>query len=313
MDSTLGTVFYVLSQQERSRPRFVRKTYDCTQCHEGGMTQGIPGLIMRSVYPDFAGEPILKAGTFATTDHSPFSQRWGGWYVTGDLGNQHHMGNVICPDANEADKTDFAATASIANVDKLIDSSACLQNTSDAVALLVLAHQTHLHNLITRANYDAIRAIRESQALNESLGRTPGEFSQSTRHRIENACEPVVRAMLLKGEPALTDPISCSPKFISDFESAGPRDGRGRSLRDFDLHNRLFKYPCSYLIYSQQFDGMTPPAKTWIERRLWQILTGREDTDDFDYLSDADREAVLTILRETKQNLPAYWHARRTR
>jgi hypothetical protein len=38
--------------------------------------------------------------------------------------------------------------------------------------------------------------------------------------------------------------------FAEEFAAAGPRDGQGRSLRDFDLQRRLFKHPCSYLIYS---------------------------------------------------------------
>src|SRR2546430_12318055 len=33
----------------------------------------------------------------STTDHSPWSERWGGWYVTGTHGDQPHMGNLLAP------------------------------------------------------------------------------------------------------------------------------------------------------------------------------------------------------------------------
>ncbi len=47
-----------------------------------------------------------------------------------------------------------------------------------------------------------------------------------------------------------------------------PAIPRGRSLRDFDLHTRIFKYPCSYLIYSEAFDAIPEPAKEYIYGRV---------------------------------------------
>ena len=78
-DARLGQVFYTLSQEQQERPRLVRQTHECLQCHDSqGLTGGVPGLIMRSVFPDANGQPILTAGTFVSDHTSPWTQRWGG-------------------------------------------------------------------------------------------------------------------------------------------------------------------------------------------------------------------------------------------
>ena len=85
------------------------------------------------------------------------------------------------------------------------------------------------------------------------------------------------------------------------------RDVKGRSLRDFDLHTHIFRYPCSYLIYSDAFDSLPEPAKGHVYHRLLQILSGQDQSPDFARLSPADRQAVLEILLATKSGLPAEW------
>jgi hypothetical protein len=90
----------------------------------------------------------------------------------------------------------------------------------------------------------------------------------------------------------------------------GPRDGGGRSLREFDLRRRLFTYPCSYLIYSAAFDGLPGPVKDYVLQRLWDVLTGKDTSPEFAHLSAADRQAIREILLATKSNLPDYWQPR---
>ncbi len=311
LDRDLGTVFYTLMQQESAKPKFVRQSYECLQCHESGMTRNVPGLLMRSIYPDIEGQPILSAGTFVSNDRSPLKERWGGWYVTGSCGRQPHMGNVICENEDHIEQADFTANANLTSLASIVNTAAYLRNTSDAVALMVLAHQQHLHNLMTAANYGVRMAVRDSDALNQALGESLGHRSESTQHRIASACEPVVKAMLFCGEVRLLDPIRGTSGFDREFAARGPRDSRGRSLRDFDLTHRLFRYPCSYLIYSDQFDGLPVDARQYIYRRLWQILTGREDSNAFDNLSDNDRNAIIAILAETKADLPGYWKGKK--
>lgn len=331
-DPHLGTVFYTLEQPgagdedapPQSAPRLVRQTHGCLQCHGSTMTRDVPGLLLRSVYPDGTGQPVLSAGTFMTTQQSPWPERWGGWYVTGDHGRQRHMGNVTVK--NEAAGAasggapaplapaallDVEAGANVSDLSRKFDASDYLSPRSDIVALMVFAHQAQMHNLLTRANYLTRLALRDEAAMNESLGRPAREHSQTTLNRIKDAGEPVVRYMLFADEAPLGK-VQGSGDFDRDFESRGPRDRAGRSLRELDLKRRLFKYPCSYLIYSEQFDALPQPVKDYVCRRLWDVLNGAGSDDDpdggdFSHLSGNTGQAVIQILRQTKPGLPAYW------
>jgi hypothetical protein len=69
------------------------------------------------------------------------------------------------------------------------------------------------------------------------------------------------------------------------------------------------KYPLSYLIYSPAFDGLPDLAKDRVYRRLWEVLSGRDEKKEFQHLSAEDRQTIVEILRETKPGLPAYWRA----
>ncbi len=82
--------------------------------------------------------------------------------------------------------------------------------------------------------------------------------------------------MLFLDEAKLDAPIKGTSGFAEAFQKAGPRDRKGRSLRDFDLTQRMFRYPLSYMIYSEAFDGMPEAARERIYRRLFDVLTERE-------------------------------------
>jgi hypothetical protein len=82
---------------------------------------------------------------------------------------------------------------------------------------------------------------------------------------------------------------------------------RSAVLRDFDLHKRIFRYPCSYLIYSEAFDALPEPAKGYVYRRLFEVLSGGEQGPEYASLSSEDRRAILEILVATKPGLPEEW------
>ena len=113
--------------------------------------------------------------------------------------------------------------------------------------------------------------------------------------------------MLCADETSIGQGIVGVSTFTESFPTRGPRDRQGRSLRDFDLHQRLFRYPLSYMIYSEAFDGMPGIAKDWVYRRLYDVLSGKDSSQKFTRLSAGDRAAVLDILRDTKSSLPSYW------
>jgi len=307
VDNQLGPVFYTLNQKQADKPRFIRQTDNCLQCHESNMTQNVPGLLVRSVYPEASGIPLFSAGTFRTTDASPFKERYGGWYVTGTHGSQRHMGNQILRDGDDPEGLDLGRGANVKDLSGRLNVSPYLASTSDVVALMVLTHQTQIHNLLTNANYQTRLALRDQEVMNRALNEKPDHVFESTQQRIKGACEPLVRAMLFCDAAPLTDRVTGSSTFAVDFPGAGPRDPAGRSLRDFDLQKRLFKYPCSFLIYSESFSSLPAPAKQWVYQRLWDILSGKETSKDFDGLSADDRRAIREILIATLKGLPGYW------
>jgi hypothetical protein len=95
--------------------------------------------------------------------------------------------------------------------------------------------------------------------------------------------------------------------FAEKFAGLGPRDSHGRSLRQFDLEYRLMRYPCSYMIYADAFDGLPAEARNAIYARMWKILSGKATGKKYARLTLADRRAIVEILRETRQNLPVYF------
>ncbi|HEX8916630.1 MAG TPA: hypothetical protein VF796_30045, partial [Humisphaera sp.] len=282
-DPNLGTVFYTLDQHAKS-PRFVREGDNCTQCHAGSATRDIPGLMVRSVFPDPRGNPILNAGTKLTTHESPFGQRFGGWYVSGTHGGhdrQPHLGNRIGKDRDDATCADPAAAADVTDLSKFFDTSFYLTPHSDIVALTVLAHQAEAHNLMNRANYAAAYALRDARVMNEALGRPGGEMSESTLRRINSPAEALLRYMLFSDEAKLEAPLAGTTDFAKEFAARGPRDSKGRSLREFDLKTRTFKYPLSYLIYSKGFDGLPDLTRAYVYKRLKEVLTGKDQDKAF--------------------------------
>jgi hypothetical protein len=123
----------------------------------------------------------------------------------------------------------------------------------------------------------------------------------------EDPAEQLVRYLLFTNEARLNAPVAGNTTFAQDFAARGPFDSRGRSLRQFDLQSRIFKYPCSYLIYSETFDAIPPPAKEFVYRRLFEVLSGKDQSPEFKTLSVEDRRAILEILVDTKPGLPPEW------
>jgi hypothetical protein len=298
-DPTQGAIFYILDEHQSDHPVFQRAELDCTQCHIAAGTRGIPGVLLRSIFTTPTGTQAVQTESFITGQQSPLSQRWGGWYVTGTHGAQTHMGNVVAQDKEHPEQLDRAAGANITDLSKHINPAAYLTGSSDIVAHLVLGHQTQMHNLITLTNY-------QTRLAQYAAGTNP--LSDDQRKQYEKPAEELVRYLLFANEAPLESPVKGDSTFTQEFAARGPRDPQGRSLRDFDLHTRIFKYPCSYLIYSEAFDALPEPAKGYVYHRLLEVLTGREQSPDFAKLTGEDRRAILEILLATKPGLPDEWN-----
>ena len=299
VDPVLGATFYVLRNVPGGKPRFVRQTYDCLQCHESGMTSGVPGHMVRSVYPTADGRPDFASGTYLTSDASPYSERFGGWYVTGKHGAMRHMGNATVRGGDGYAVLDRDAGANLGDLSGFFDTKPYLAPGSDIVAQLVLQHQVRVHDLITQAHWGTLLALSDEKAINDSLGRGETHRSDSTKSRIRSVCEPLVEALLFVHEPELPAPIVGSSSFTKDFAGKGIRDRNGRSLRQFDLRTRLFRYPCSFLIHSEAFSALPEDAKEYVFGRLRQVADGSLNSKPYDRIAPADRKAIGEILRET--------------
>ena len=289
-DPKLGGVFYRMENEETRRPRFVR-SQDCLSCHGAERTLGVPGFLVRSIGTDATGE--LDSQTEASDiDHcTPLAERWAGWYVTGEHGTQTHRGNLIGAPALARAAKEPNYLGNLKDVTGFLDVKKYLRPTSDIVALMVLEHQTKMHNYITRLSF-------ETQHMMSAYGHI---------RYLNHQQDAFLRYLLFTEETPVTAPISGDPLYAKNFSALGPFDAKGRSLREFDLHTRLFKYPCSFLIYSAQFDAMPTVMHDQLLQRLYAILTGEDHDPQFAKLGEEQRRAILEILRETKPNLPAYW------
>ncbi len=288
-DPKLGAAFYTLDMAPW-RAKVTRQNYNCLACHATSLTQGLPGHTVRSVVPTHDGGLLPQSDSFITSDTSPISQRWGGWYVTGIHGEMQHMGNAYV----KSGKLDTSGNGNRMNLRDEFDTSNYLSPYSDITALMVLEHQTQMHNAMARANLFTRKLLHDASEL-----KADQIDEAEMQAQIAMIAREVVDRLLFRDEAELTDEIRGSVVFADEFQSKGPVDSKGRSLRQFDLKTRMFKYPCSFLIYSDAFASLEPRLKSEIAIQMKDVLTRNGLDDDYAHLSASDRESILTILSET--------------
>ena len=288
VDPEQGPIFYTLEQKPTDTPQFTRND-SCLLCHDIWETHGVPGLQVLSTRP-MADEHAYASGGL-TDLRTPFYDRWGGWFVTGKSVPPFHLGNqpVVRPEPRAP-----TPSPSLTSVEGQFELSGYPAHTSDVVALMVLEHQSHVTNLMTwlgwEARVAAVAQARDRRAADERVASIAGEL---------------VDAMLFVGESRLTRPVIGNSGFAELFAARGTKDRRGRSLREFDLQNRLFKYRCSYMVESTQFDSLPEATRRAVYLRLWQILSGAETAPDYRDLTKQDRQAIAEILRDIRKDLPS--------
>lgn len=308
VDPVKGGIFYTLSQTETAKPKIIRHD-ECLQCHASPRTLGVPGHIVRSVYPVAEGFPATNAPSYNTDHRSTFDLRFGGWYLTGSTGPAKHMGNVLAENPDKPEELDYKSntnwtTQALANK---IDTSKYLVPGSDVAAHMVLSHQTAGHNYIARVHYEAKTALHMQEAINKSLKEAPGKLSESTERRLDRAAEILLRYLLMTDEAKFPGPVKGNPAFAEQFVKSGPRDSKGRSLREFDLTSRTFKYPLSFLIYTDAFDALPDLIRQRFWAKLDNVLAGRDTTGMSAALNPTVRDTIREIVRDTKPEARKYW------
>lgn len=231
--------FYTVDQEQASTPRLSRRD-GCQTCHQAGSKLPSAGLLVLSTPESYGGGIVESQGRMS--DHrTPFRERWGGWYVTGRSAGWRHLGNRIGQGWLDSLWDQF-------------DTRGYPTEYSDVVALMVLEHQAGAVNLITRLAADVNRF---------------GEATDAVRRTVDE----LVDYLLFVDEAPLPAQIIPTSAFVDYFVETGPADAHGRTLREFDLHRRLFRYPCSYMIYSPAFDALPRAAKVAVYRRLVERLS----------------------------------------
>jgi hypothetical protein len=290
VDPNLGGTFYTIEQEKVRKPKLTRSE-DCLSCHGGQRSLGVPGHFVRSVPTDLTGELNTLGEVRDISQCTPYADRWAGWYVTGKHGQQPHRGNLIGAKDFARYEKEPMAKGNLENLKAFFDESKYPGKGSDIVALSVLEHQAHMHNYIARLSMEA-------RQMTAAYGHVRYMRSQ---------VDAFLRYLLFLEETPLTEPLEGNPAFVKDFTAAAIRDPKGRSFRDLDLRTRMFKYPCSFLVYSPAFDAMAQPIREVILQKLYDVLTGKVAEKPFADMHAADRQAVLEILRATKKGLPEYW------
>ena len=294
VDNHQGIQFYTLGQKQSEKPRFQRRDV-CIQCHQGPATSGIAGLFIGSAIPNQAGN-ITPEGAIITDHRTKFEERWGGWYMTAKRGQQKDRSNSFATNPSEPDVLDSSLGQNLRTLSGFKVSD-YLRPTSDIVALMTFEHQTQMINYIIRAGWE------------QRIVDHDGAAAERTAFQLKADIEQLVQYMLFGEEVPLKEPLEGVSGFTRIFPERGPRDRKGRSLRDFDLQTRLFRYPLSFMIYSQVFDSLPDKVRDRILHRLHDVLAGKDQTEAFLQLSAADRQAILEILADTKANLPPWWTA----
>ena len=278
-DPDLGAVFYTLDfaplAEANQGVQLVRDRGQCLSCHATSRTENVPGYLVRSIYPDASGRPRTGTSSYTTDYRSLFQTRWGGWYVTGTHGQMRHLGNAFALDRSDPQKMDLEAGANRSELPSRVQPKLHLQPHSDLVALMVLEHQIRVHNLITKANYEARQAVAMDVSMNQALGRDSGYRSESTQRRIQSAASSLADAILMRNESPLEQVVQGTSTFAETFASQGPLDSQNRSLRQFDLQTRLFRHRLSYLIYTPEFQAL--PKEILVPRRAHLQETLRTD------------------------------------
>lgn len=299
-DPAVGSGLFALDPRDGADATLTAST-QCLSCHGGSRTNNRPGFLVRSVFPDAEGFPITSAGSHLVGHDTPLRDRWGGWYVTGEHGDARHMGNMFAIESDNGNADyDREPGANITDLSPYFNTDRYLEPTSDIVALMVLEHQVTMHNLLTQGSSLVHEQAERSRSLAEYLEEPFDPAKNETLQRvIASNAEKIVNHLLFCDEIALTQPVVGGEAFQQAFRANRREDQRGRSLKDFDLRTRMFKYRCSYMVYSRAFGLMPGLLKDAVVQKLRAILTGADNDPAYEHLPAEERRAILGILRET--------------
>ena len=288
MHPELGGVFHIFDIPRRGERVKVERATRCMNCHADEDTMDVPSLLVKSVIPG-PNSGSLKAFRIGQSGHGiPFSERFGGWHVTG-AGNMKHQGNAT----GRYVKGKIVKTPN--PIGQKFSWARYPVRTSDILPHLLLEHQTGFAQRVSRAAYKA-RAY-----LADDAGNLTAEHARD----LNEEAETVTRYLLFVDEaPLPAGGVAGDAAFKAAFRANRRVTVDGLSLRDLDLHTRLFRHRCSYMIYSAVFRGLPTEMKRRIYVRLEAVLSAEQPVPGYESLPLAERMTIRRILRETLDDYP---------
>ena len=289
-DPQQGVVFYTLDQAAAT-PVFIRQT-SCLTCHVSRTTLDVPGMIARSNTVGEDGNLMPQTGSQNVNHQTPHPDRWGGWFVTSEdaappYAQMAHRGNITFSGRGNTSNQVFVDW-----LNSSPDSRGYVSSSSDIVGLLVFDHQMHAINLLTKLNWESRVSASDGDA-------------DAVHGRLRPLVYELADYLLFADEAPPLAPLTPPPGFAANLQARTPRDRLGRSFGQLDMVNRLLRYPCSYMVYSDAFDGLRKPVRDAVYRRMLDVLSGHDAGAARARLTTNNRRAVLEILRDTKPEFPS--------
>ena len=278
LDPELGAIFSIFDIPRDERPLRIERSERCMNCHGSADSAYVPGLVMKSVVPGQRGGS-LNAFRIEQTGHGiPFEQRFGGWYVTGRSGIASELGNVLGRYANGVMVKQRLEPGA------LFDFARYPVATSDVLPQLLLEHQAGFVNRVVEASYRARTALHASG----------GNLTPEQMRELDEQARIVTRYVLFADEvPIPAGGLAGDAEFRKEFQNARP----ATTLRELDLHTRLLKRRCSYMIFSPVFEGLLPQMKQRIFHRLGEALNAEKPDAEYAYLPADEKREIRGILK----------------
>jgi hypothetical protein len=294
IDPQWGAITYMFEiPRPKSPPSPIQRATRCMNCHSSGDIGGAPGLLISSVVPGPGGGSLDAFRQGKSGHEVPFNERFGGWHVTGRHGITKHWGNL----------TGTLSPAGLKTIPNKPGQRFPLDRypvpTSDILAHLLFEHQVGFVNRVVSSTYRT-RAVL--------AGSVPSIGDSDAHTFLDKEANSLVRYLLFADEakfPAAG--VDGYPLLLKDFSKNRRQNKMGFSLKDLDLSTRLFRFRCSYMIYSDSFAGLPQELKTRVFHKLDQALSIETDSPHFAYLPILEKRTIRSILGETLSGLPKDW------
>ena len=284
IDPQRGAIPYIFSLPKEKGQQFppISRSRKCMRCHASEKTDFIPGLLLGSVIPMHGGGTLDVLNHGKPSHNTPYSSRFGGWYLN----------SPKLPFSNWAN-----AIGKIVNHEKIEKTQLHNQNwakkyptgNSDPISIMVLEHQIGFTNLCIKLQYLSRQELNRNSNLSD-------EFINQSADKLLEYC-------LFKNEPKLPNAMKKGEsEFAKVFETVGQNKSATESLRELQLKERLFKHRCSYMINSKLFGAIHTLIRKKFFSKLALILSNHnQKNQSYKYLTKVECEALDRILSLTNE------------